>query len=455
MKSFSIPSFLGTCFTNRIYLLLIGLILTILNISCTPSQAPLGAQLTITPETEPIIVPAPPTFTPTGGSSLPTIALEKELVTKPPPTFTPPYSQPTIRIPETELVTPIPTYESPKPPVWSSPTALPTISAVSNGYRFSVQHLTFGASRAFDERLVNDHEISWSPKEEGLFAFTSPTGEWQEVRGGLWPVTDIALGNVDGKNLQKLTRGFKPIFSPSGNLIAYLQYSENLDELYIKIIDLDSQKISMVTTIPRGGVFPILAWLSDTELLYYQDAVILFEYKSGQKQDLLSLANSSLKSSSPLKYLATAPQHDLMAVASGELLVILHRNEEKISVLQELEGVDNSAIAFSPDGKSLAYVSVLTRQVKVYPVDDATSVIELPSPHRGSARSITWAPDSASLIYLDADGLQMVNRDGSNVQRIETVVTETLLGVIWEPQGRQLLLSYDSQPIQSLPVIIK
>jgi dipeptidyl aminopeptidase/acylaminoacyl peptidase len=285
-------------------------------------------------------------------------------------------------------------------------------------------------------------DIAWSPDGQTL-AFSLYTGSWKT--GAKWPLTDVALVDANGQNVRRLAPGFDPVWSPSGNLIAYLEYNDDLSEGYIRIVDVTTGQVTSVTTIKRGGVYPILAWASGAELLYYQDTVVLFDYTTGQKSDLL--AGLTLPSTeSPLQILITLPEHSLIAAASGHVLIILERDKNGIHVLRQLEGVDNSALAFSPDGNALAYVSGLNQQVKIVSTRGDDSVVALPLASRGTAWSMAWSPDGASLVYADSDGVHLVNRDGAGLQGLEGLPPHGTPRLAWSRRG-SLTLSINTSDV--------
>lgn len=365
-----------------------------------------------------------------------------------------PHSPPPVITTEPAIL-PVPTSELASLPVWASPTPLPPLSASIPG-QFSVQNITLGQAAPLNAGLARLSapfgDISWSPDGQ-MLAFSLATGG--KKRGAEWPLTDVSLIDANGRNVQRLVPGFNPTWSPSGDLIAYLDYSDSLDELYVRIVDIGTRQSTLVTTIKRGGVFPVLAWMSNTELLYYQDAVILFDYRTAQKNKLFEMTTPpfSTSSSTPFQILAALPGQGLIAVASGHALIVLERDGNGIHVLRQLEGVDNPALAFSPDGSTLAYVSALTQQVKIVPTRGDAPAVELPWASRGTAWSVAWSPDGASLVYVDADGVHMVNRDGSGLRRIQEL-SAGVLRLAWSPQGTSLILSQDSGLLVNLPVLV-
>lgn len=88
------------------------------------------------------------------------------------------------------------------------------------------------------------------------------------------------------------------------------------------------------------------------------------------------------------------------------------------------------------------------------PLHGDTPAVELPWASHGTAWSVAWSPDGASLVYVDADGVHMVNHDGSGLRRIQEL-PDGILRLAWSPQGTSLILSQDSGLLLSLPVSVK
>lgn len=362
-----------------------------------------------------------------------------------------PHSPPPVITTEPAIL-PVPTSELASLPVWASPTPLPPLSASIPG-QFSVQNITLGQAAPLNAGLANHFgHVGWSPDGQ-MLAFSLSKGR---INAGGWTLTDIALVSAEGKDVQSLAPGFIPKWSPDGNLIAYLAYSDDLTNLYVRVVDVESRQVTEVTSIQRDGVFPILAWLSATELLYFQDDLMLFDYATGQKSKLLESVPSVsvITTETPLKYLATDPEQGLIVAASKEVILILQRDGKEIHLLKQLpEGVDNEAMAISPDGSALVYVSAVSQQVKIVPTRGDAPAVELPWASRGTAWSVAWSPDGASLVYVDADGVHMVNRDGSGLRRIQEL-SAGILRLAWSPQGTSLILSQDSGLLLNLPVLV-
>jgi TolB protein len=114
--------------------------------------------------------------------------------------------------------------------------------------------------------------------------------------------------------------------------------------------------------------------------------------------------------------------------------------------------------AWSPDGKSVAYVSFETGKAVVWVQDVASGQRKAVANFRGSNSAPAWSPDGSTLaVTLTRDGqsqLYVMGRDGSNVKRLTTSI-----GIDTEPvftrDGRMIYFVSDrggSPQIYRLPV---
>jgi WD40 repeat protein len=256
------------------------------------------------------------------------------------------------------------------PTPWPTPTPFPTLAAYSTS-PYSVQNLQFGSAVPLNKEAYDQlGDMTWSPDGQTL-AYRLRTGIVNRGNGG-WDLADIVLMDADSLNVRRLITGtmptWLPTWSPTGDLIAYLDYDVDQHEGHIRIVDVATGRITLVTNIVSGTLrTPIPVWLSDTELLYYEDKLTVFNYATGQKSNLLDdLPLQPTLLSAP--YLAASPKHNLIAIASYESLIILKREKGVVSLVKSLkDGLDYWNIAFSPDGKDLAYNS-LARRLKIVSV---------------------------------------------------------------------------------------
>jgi len=361
-----------------------------------------------------------------------------------PATPTPHYTP--IAEPPTEIppITPIPTLEiSPTP--WLSPTPLPSIPSEKREGLWT-ENLLFSSPQPFTKGLKDPFgQISWSPDGSQL-AISLFTGEFirDDMGQPAWELTWIALIEPSGSSVTPLVRGFLPFWSPDGRYIAYLMYPEGLSPLCLQIFDLKDKRVIEVASFRKDDIFPQIAWLSASELAFYKGEPSVFNLQDQKVRPLLmeDLA-SKLDKDFPMRYITAAPATKIFALGSPRKIWLMKWEEGKAQPLREVdEGLDHWYWALSPDGKFLAYVSALSRQVKIIHVDEPIISVEIPIQGRGSPIIEGWSPDSTAILYVDSDGLKIVNRDGSGLQRITGEISHAR----WLPDGMRILgTDFDGQ----------
>lgn len=317
-------------------------------------------------------------------------------------------------------------------------TPLPTVVPGRQGAHWA-ENLTFGPPAPLGKDLRDGFgHIEWSPDGNQL-AISLFNGEWIRDKAGkpLWKLTWITLVDRTGRFVAPLTQGFHPYWSPDAAHIAYLAYIGTLDPLYIRVVNVQTKQVIEVVSITGGGVFPLLAWLSASELaFYYKDQPVVFDIRSHQTRPLLD-ANllAQTDRSFPLRVFTAVPAKNVLAVGSGRQILLLRWTNGAAQLIRRIdEGLDFIYMVISPDGDLLAYVS-LSRQLKIVGVYDKNIYIEFPG-NRYAPSIGNWSPDSKSLLYHDSGGTKIVNRDGSGLREIPNV--SAFWPPIWSPRGEQI-----------------
>jgi len=352
-----------------------------------------------------------------------------------------PYYTPFAEIPP---ITPIPTSEI-LPIPWPSPTPLSSISSEKRPGLWT-ENLLLGSPQPFAKGLKDSFgQIFWSPDGSQL-AISLFTGEFirDDMGQPAWELTWIAIVNLSGSSVTPLVKGFLPLWSPDGRYIAYLLYPEGLSPLYLQIFDLEDKRVVEVASFKKGEIFPKIAWLSSSELAFYKGEPSVFNLQDQRVWPLLreELA-SGLDTAAPMEYITAAPAAKVFALGSSQKIWLMRWEDGKAQLLRQIDdGLDHAYWALSPDGKFLAYVSALSRQVKIIGVDDPIISVEIPTQGRGSPIIEGWSPDSTALLYVDFEGLKIVNRDGSGLQRITGEINHAR----WSPDGARILgTDFDGQ----------
>lgn len=394
------------------------------------------------------VLASPPALSPTHTSDatqLPPTPSPPEATVSPTPAphqLTPPMGTPPFPI---EYLTPsaISTPKVPPTPSWPTPTPLPTLPP-GPGWGYRSENMIFGQPEPFGHNLANVHGGAiWSPTGD-MLAVSLQNGRIVETEHGFWMLADVALISKDGELLKVLTPGSPPLaWSPDGRLIAYRGYelspAGEISRDFHATIDVKTGQMTEILTYGDNTPITVPAWLSETQLVYFNQRPLVFNYATGQRQQLLTpeiLEQVPVRR--PFRFFTSSPERGIIALGSSKV-VLVERSADTTRVLKIIpDGLDHpEGWAISPDGRYLAYVDSTTRLLKIHGIDNDT-LVELPAI---GVHSVSWAPDSESLVYIDNSELMIVNRDGSGLRRIGQSLPFEPFKISWSPRGDSVVIS--------------
>jgi Tol biopolymer transport system component len=154
---------------------------------------------------------------------------------------------------------------------------------------------------------------TWSPDSRRLAVLTDkqiPANirVWGKTYTGWMSAGDILTLNIDGTNVRRLVRGYKPSWSPDGKKIAY----QGVDGYYI--IDADDTNgstrrfISSNWSLIKSGVSVCARWSPDgkfitvgKKLWYYTDGIYAVSVDNPKKMIWIAAASDSMNGMSWVK----------------------------------------------------------------------------------------------------------------------------------------------------------
>jgi Tol biopolymer transport system component len=322
--------------------------------------------------------------------------------------------------------------------------------AFKGSYDIWTVDLATDALKQWTTSEADEFEPTWAPSGSEL-AFVSGTGVTgktiEAIAGDGNQRTVATLGGHEG-------RLESPSYSPDGKCISYIQFSGS--GLFMNSAHL------MVSGEPVGkedDAFPFpTAWLSPSELLYTANGKLLkidVETKAETQIPFEAAIKSVRPQYAPKRYsFDPATAHQVKGIYApalapdGKHVAFIALNQLWVMEISKTpRAITHDACykqgpQWSPDGKSLAYVSDKNGVENLYVVDVAT----------GSEKQVAPTTDSAQILPAwSPDGTRLAFQDNTEATRIVDIATGTVVPLAaptyfpgrpaWSPDGKTIAMA--------------
>ena len=292
------------------------------------------------------------------------------------------------------------------------------------------------------------------PLPEGGFCCWSPDGAslaynrtfrefrtWKYYRGG--QADDIWIW--DGKSVKNITSNPAQDIMPMwiGDEIYFISDRDHWMNIFV--YNTVTEEITKVTNFKEYDVkFPS----TNGRLIVFENAGYLYKLDPRTKQyskiDISLNAEGVYARSEKMNVkgnvssASISSKGDRIAVtARGEVFSVPVK-EGVTKNLTHTPGANERSAAFSPDGKYIAYISDRTGETEVWLQDvEKTTPVQLTKNNDTYIRSLTWSPDSKTLLYTDrANRIVTLSIPDGAKKVIATEPTGEFRGVSFSPDSK-------------------
>jgi dipeptidyl aminopeptidase/acylaminoacyl peptidase len=331
--------------------------------------------------------------------------------------------------------------------------------AITNMTNLPAQDNSSGKSILTPETLMGFQRIS-EPK-------LSPEGKWILYNIGTPNIPDnkiykdLYLISIDGKDNKRLTNTpyskYNSIWSPDGSQIAFISMKTGTPQ--INVCNSDGSDLHQVTDIPEG--VSNISWSPDGKYFSFTSEVQI-DKTPQQLYPELPKTNVRIWDKLPVRHwdewLTGKYSHLFIVPAKGGNPIDMMPGEAYDSPVKPFGGAEQ--IAWSPDGKEIAYTSkkvnnysfTTNNDIFLIPVTGGKAV-NITESLKGADQDPIYSPDGKWIAFhsqeregfeSDRNRLMLYNRQNHELKELSKTLDQWVGQFIWAPDSKSLYFSAEN-----------
>ena len=239
-----------------------------------------------------------------------------------------------------------------------------------------------------------------------------------------------------GQKVLLSDNGFSGTWSANGQQVRYFSYNADGTSVESRMTNLANRD---TISLFRGEAL----WLHQRgsgAAAFVQGGRLVGREANGQA---LSWLNATVNDPVKIRFWL-APDESALVLGQGSTLTLLSRNGDRVQLTSDY-GFELSDVAWSPDGKKLAFVSARPNaRVQVYDTGSKTTTVLTVTPAAWNEEYLSpdWSPDGQVITFTRQQrrseapaSLWAVRVDGSVIQK----VADDVITAYWASDGRHLV----------------